>query len=151
MKLARLTGTLAILLLTVAACSGAASPTTSGDVTPMSIAPESTPMASPSPAGSAAGSSTTVIVQAFDSVFNVNTIEAPAHSTLAVTLENLGELPHDIAFYDMEGGAPLSEDAVSRILQGGETATISFTTPGPGEYFFLCLVHPEMNGKFIVN
>jgi plastocyanin len=102
-------------------------------------------------ATSPAGSATAITVEAVDSAFDVKTIEAPANSTFKVTLNNTGELPHDISFFDKEGGAPLAESAVSPIIQGGETATITFTTPGPGTYFFVCLVHPkEMSGSFVV-
>ena len=153
MSLARMTATVVAFLLVAAACSGTggsqlsqapASVSISPAVTPTSTAPGSSPVASPAPGA-------TITVEAVDSAFDVKTIEAPANSTFKVTLNNTGELPHDIAFYDKEGGSPLAESAVSPIIQGGETATITFTTPGAGTYFFVCLVHPqEMTGSFVV-
>ena len=132
--------------------SAAISPTNPPPVT--SLAPTAPPATDPvgtEPSGVAGGASTAVSVEAFDTAFDTKTIEAPANSELKVTLTNTGELPHDIAFYDREGGSPLVADAMTPILQGGESATVTFTTPGPGTYFFLCLVHPqEMNGSFVV-
>jgi plastocyanin len=38
------------------------------------------------------------------------------------------------------------------VIQGGQTTTITFTTPAAGTYFFVCVVHPkEMTGAFVVN
>jgi len=147
----------------VSACGGATSSETPdgsaavGATTPppaTSLGPTTPPATDPvgaEPSGGAGGTSTAVSVEAFDTAFDTKTIEAPANSELKVTLTNTGELPHDIAFYDKEGGSPLVADAMTPILQGGESATVTFTTPGPGTYFFLCLVHPqEMTGSFVV-
>lgn len=146
----RLTGMAVILLLVVTACGGTpGSPQSQAPGSP-GAAPTVKPIATAAPSPPA-GSAATIAVEAVDSAFSVKTIEAPAHSIFKVTLNNSGEIPHDIAFYDKEGGSPLSGDAVSPLLQGGESATITFTTPGPGTYYFLCLVHPvEMNGTFVV-
>lgn len=160
-RLSSLVVTVVAGLFVVAACGGATGvPQTQAPGTPdtnASAPPVATPVATQPPAESAAattstGSATAITVEAIDSAFDVKTIEAPANSTFKVTFHNAGEIPHDLAFYDKEGGAPLSENSVSPLLQGGETATISFTTPGPGTYFFVCLVHPkEMTGSFVVN
>ena len=153
----RLSGATSLVLgglFLVAACGATGSPPLASASAPPAATPvAATPTAAQSAAvAPTAGSATAITVEAVDSAFDVRTIEAPANSTFKVTLDNTGELPHDIAFYDKEGGAPLSEDAVSPIIQGGETATITFTTPGPGTYFFVCLVHPqEMTGAFVVN
>lgn len=78
-------------------------------------------------------------------------IEAPANSEFEVTLVNVGVNPHDIDFYDEDGGSLLSDDANGQIIVSGEQATFTFTTPGPGTYYFFCSVHPtEMFGEFVV-
>lgn len=171
MSLVRFGGTMVAFMLTVAACSGATggqgSQTPASATTPVAAIPSLAPSATGSPtmpvsgapsspkatdaSSSPAGPSAAITVEAVDSAFNVKTIKAPANSTFTVTLNNNGEIPHDIAFYDRQGGAPFSKSAVSPIIQGGQTTTITFTTPGPGTYFFLCLVHPtEMTGTFVV-
>lgn len=157
MRLSGLTATVVAGLFLVAACGGqqnqaAGTPDTNGSAPPVAtpVAATQTPTESAA-VTSPAGSATAITVEAVDSAFDVKTITAPANSTFKVTLNNTGELPHDISFFDKEGGAPLAESAVSPIIQGGETATITFTTPGPGTYFFVCLVHPkEMTGTFVV-
>ena len=46
----------------------------------------------------------------------------------------------------------LDARAEGEIIQGGETTVTTFTTPGPGSYYFYCDVHPtEMTGEFIVD
>lgn len=164
MNLIRFSGTAVALVLAVAACSGstgsqqsqapaseAAPAATTAATTPSSAPSDSSPATTAASSAAAGGTPTTITVQAVDSAFDVKTIKAPANSTFTVTFNNNGEIPHDIAFYDKEGGSPLSKSAVSPIISGGGTATITFTTPGPGTYFFLCLVHPkEMTGTFIV-
>jgi plastocyanin len=78
-------------------------------------------------------------------------IEAPANAEFEVTLVNVGVNPHDIDFYDDEGGSLLSDDANGEIIVSGEEETFTFTTPGPGTYYFFCSVHPtEMFGEFVV-
>jgi len=155
MRLSHLTATILGGALLVAACGGASeasqSPATGSPVT---SAPPAAVTAAPTDASvetPPAAAETEIAVESVDSAFNTKTITAPANTEITVTLNNTGELPHDIAFFDKEGGNPLAESAVSTIIQGGETTSITFTTPGPGTYFFVCLVHPvEMTGAFVV-
>ena len=159
MRLPGLTTAAVAVLFTVAAC-GSAAGSPQGDAAGTAGASASsqpaTPVAAtPAPAASAAtppaGSATAITVEAIDSAFDTKTIKAPANSTFKVTFHNAGEIPHDLAFFDKEGGAPLAATSTSPLLQGGETATFTFTTPGPGTYFFVCIVHPqEMTGDFVV-
>ncbi len=150
MSFHRLTATALVLLLAAAACGGPATSTQAPPAGSASAAPTAAPVATVAPSPSP-GSPATITIEAVDFAFSVKTIEAPAHSTFKVTLNNSGEDVHDIAFYDRQGGSPLSPDAVSQVLQGGESDTITFTTPGPGTYYFLCVIHPvEMNGAFVV-
>jgi plastocyanin len=96
-------------------------------------------------------------IEASDNVYDVQPaasepgrIEAPANAEFEVTLVNAGVNPHDIDFYDVEGGSLLSEAANGEIIVSGEEETFTFMTPGPGTYYFVCSVHPtEMFGDFV--
>jgi len=103
---------------------------------------------------------TSLQITAVDNVFKdiqpsqgvFGTIEAPANSEFSVSLFNDGALPHNIAFFDEQGGSILDDgEANGAIILEAETASVTFMTPGPGTYFFNCTVHPlEMLGDFIV-
>ena len=72
-----------------------------------------------------------------------------AEDVSVVTLVNddIG-VPHNISIF--------TDDSLSTELFGGELitgpSTIDYTIPPlePGEYYFLCIVHPNMNGTVIV-
>ena len=91
-----------------------------------------------------------VLVAARDLTFEPDVIRSPAGTELTVTLTNAGLEPHNIAF-TLEDGSPIEPDAVSAIIGAGETTEITFTTPEPGRYPFVCQVHPlEMVGSLRV-
>ena len=104
------------------------------------------------------GTPASVRIEATDNLYDVQPaageagrIEAPSNSEFEVTLVNAGANPHDIDFYNEEGGSLLSDDANGDILLEGGEETFTFKTPGPGTYYFVCSVHPtEMFGDFVV-
>jgi len=86
-----------------------------------------------------------------DNKFNKTTLEAPPNTEITFTFENKGKNPHNVHFYDRQGGQTLAPGAEGKIISGGQTDALKFTTPGPGSYFFQCDVHPtEMSGTFAV-
>jgi len=94
---------------------------------------------------------TSFTVEAMDNFFVPNTLEAPANTEIKVTLLNYGFLPHNIAFFtDDSASQLLSEDSLTSVIDPETEAIARFTTPGPGEYFILCVIHPEMTGVLIV-
>lgn len=115
------------------------------------------PTATEEPSGTAAAP-VSIRIEADDNVYDVQPaaaeagrIEAPANTAFEVTLVNVGVNPHDLDFYDEEGGRLLSDDANGEIITSGNEETFTFTTPGPGTYYFVCSVHPtEMFGDFVV-
>ena len=84
-----------------------------------------------------------------DNSFNKTSLAAPPEVDVTFTISNTGVNPHNLAFYESDGGA---EIAVGDTLDGGATGEVSFTTPGVGTYFFQCDVHPDqMQGTFEVS
>ena len=93
------------------------------------------------------GEALEAVVAARDLAFEPDVIRAPAGAELTVLLTNAGREPHDIAFM-LDTGEPIDPGAVSPIIEAGESTKITFTTPGPGRYQFVCQVHPlEMTGN----
>jgi plastocyanin len=80
--------------------------------------------------------------------FNVSTIVAPAGEDFAITLVNDDSAPHNISIYTEEGGEQL---ALGPTAEGGQTVTTDVSALEPGEYFFVCDIHPtEMTGTLVV-
>jgi plastocyanin len=89
-----------------------------------------------------------VDVSADNLAFDVSTIEAPAGEEFTITLTNNEAQPHNISIYTEENG---EEIAVGDVITGPD-ATADTVVPAldPGEYYFVCDVHPEMNGTLVV-
>ena len=111
--------------------------------------------------------------------YSTNRLEAQTGSTVNLTIVHTGKLPKDAmghnfvllkkgtnkdAFASAALAAPQSgyippamKDAViahTKLVGGGESDTISFTAPAPGEYIYLCTFpghYSLMNGKLVVS
>ncbi len=79
--------------------------------------------------------------------FNVTTIEATAGEDFTITLVNDDSAPHNISIYTEEGGEQL---ALGPTGEGGQTVETAVSGLEPGEYYFQCDIHPEMNGTLVV-
>jgi plastocyanin len=110
----------------------------------------------PSPAASddsSAGGTVAVVdgnvdLSADDLQFDANVIQAPAGEEFTITFTNLESQPHNVAVDTEEGG----DEIVTGEVITGPDATTTITVPAldPGEYFFVCDVHPDMNGTIVV-
>jgi plastocyanin len=111
-----------------------------------------------SPATSAGGDNTgggtvavvdgNVDLSANDLEFDANVIEAPAGEEFTITFTNMESQPHNVAVDTEEGG---DEIVTGEVITGpDETTTITVPALEPGEYYFLCDVHPDMNGTIVV-
>jgi plastocyanin len=88
-----------------------------------------------------------VEISAADLEFNVTTIEATAGEDFTITLVNDDSAPHNISIYTEEGGEQL---ALGPTGNGGETVETAVSALEPGEYYFQCDIHPDMNGTLVV-
>ncbi|PFG74943.1 cupredoxin domain-containing protein [Tepidiforma thermophila] len=90
-------------------------------------------------------------VIATDNKFDKKEIVAGPNAEITITLVNRGRAKHNIHFYDRKGGQTLAPGAEGAIIDGGMETKVTFVTPGPGEYYFVCDLHPDqMDGIFRV-
>jgi plastocyanin len=87
-----------------------------------------------------------LVVESVDMAFDTDTITLTAGEPTTVFYRNLDGEPHNIAIY--------ADESASEQLFVGETITddaVTYEIPvlEPGEYFFRCDVHPDMNGTVI--
>lgn len=112
---------------------------------------DSSEPAATSGGGGAGGTATVsgggVEITAADLEFSASTIEAPAGEAFTITLVNNDTAPHNISIYTEEGGDAIVEGAV---INQGETVEVQVDGLDAGEYYFVCDIHPEMNGTVVV-
>lgn len=108
---------------------------------------------SPAASGGTSGGTATVEngnvdITADNLEFSATVIEAPAGEEFTITLTNLESQPHNVAVDTEEGG---DEIVTGEVITGPDAET-TITVPAlePGEYYFMCDVHPEMNGTIVV-
>jgi len=104
--------------------------------------------ASPEPAAapSAAGQTVQVTVgtdRGADLLFDPATATVTA-GQVRLTFENRATVPHNLTL-----GAPINA-ATSTVVAPGTAETIEFSAPDPGDYTFVCTLHPGMSGTLTV-
>ena len=97
--------------------------------------------------GGEPGAGPTVVAQ--NVAFDTETIQLPPEQVATITMDNRDTgTPHNISIY--------SDESLGEILFQGELVTGPATIPyevgpfPPGEYYFHCDVHPNMNGTVTV-
>jgi len=119
-----------------------ASPAPSGSAAPSaSVAPSGSPDASPS------GSVSEVLIQTDTGVANEfvpAAAEVATGAQVSLTFENVATVPHNLTF-----GPPIDQ-ATSTVVPPAASEALSFTAPEPGDYQFVCTLHPGMEGTLTV-
>lgn len=113
--------------------------------------PAETPEATPEPGVTPSPGNGSVVGIAMipTNQFDTDEIRVPAGEPVTLTADNQdGTIPHNWALYTDD---TRSELIVATEICSACTETITFDPPPPGEYFFICDVHPvQMTGTFIV-
>ncbi|MEP6872070.1 MAG: cupredoxin domain-containing protein [Anaerolineaceae bacterium] len=82
-------------------------------------------------------------VVATDDKFNKTSLDVAANSSISVSFKNNGASAHNLHFLDKKDGNSLAPGAEGKIINGGQSETITFTPPAAGKYYFQCDVHPD--------
>jgi plastocyanin len=97
-----------------------------------------------------AGGGTTVVAE--NTAFDVTELEIKAEAENTITFDNKDSgVDHNISIYtDQEAGLTL-EGAIFEgdHITGPDTIEYTFDGPKPGDYYFQCDVHPNMNGTAV--
>ena len=98
--------------------------------------------------GGPGGGGSTVVAQDF--AFDTSTIELVADVPSTITLDNRdADVQHNIAIYT---DSALSDELFNgELVTGPATAEYPIPPLGAGEYYFQCIVHPNMNGTVVVS
>ena len=99
-----------------------------------------------SPAGSPATPPASLVrtISASSTVFIPNVLRVPPDTPVSVTFRNNSGEPHTFIFLD-----PITAGTDEPVTPG-QSRTVQFTAPGPGEYTFVCNVHEGMTGTLRV-
>ena len=88
-----------------------------------------------------------VLLTAEDLAFDASVIQAPAGAAFTISFTNNDSAPHNVSVYTEEGGDQI---ATSDPVNEGETVEVDVPAQDAGEYFFMCDIHPDMNGTIVV-
>jgi plastocyanin len=76
--------------------------------------------------------------------FDPGQVTVQAGADIRLTFENRSSVPHNLTFQ-----VPINV-ATSTIVAPGTSETLEFKAPDPGEYPFVCTLHPGMGGTLVV-
>ena len=89
----------------------------------------------------------TVELSAEALAFDANVIQATAGEAFTITFTNNDSVPHNVSIYTEEGG---EEIVTGEVIDGGASTEVQVDALDASEYYFLCDLHPEMNGAVVV-
>jgi plastocyanin len=125
-RLVGMLGFSVLALAIVAGCSGA-----SGNPTPPSSI-----------------DSDALTVTARNLAFSTSALSAPAGTPFQIAFENQEGIPHNVSIYRNESAE--EKILVEEPFAGPRVVMYSLPALAPGDYFFRCDVHPDMNGTLTV-
>jgi plastocyanin/uncharacterized membrane protein len=83
-----------------------------------------------------------------DQSFASDRLDAPAGEPFTLAFDNQDDgVPHNVAIY--EDASAAQSLFVGDLVDGPKTVTYDVPALDPGEYFFRCDVHPQMNGTLV--
>ncbi|MGH2402458.1 MAG: cupredoxin domain-containing protein [Candidatus Limnocylindria bacterium] len=88
-----------------------------------------------------------VELTAADLAFDANVIQAPAGEAFTISFTNNDSAPHNVSVYTEEGGDVIVE---GEVIDPGASTEVQVEALDAGEYFFVCDIHPDMNGSVVV-
>lgn len=145
MRLARPLFVAVLFLAVVAGCTTANAGWTYAPAP--SIAPPSSSAASAAPSGSA--DPNVVTISALGVKYEQSTVTAPASIPFKIMFENKDPgTPHNVTIH--QGGATGAELFKGTVFNGVATQTFEVPALQPGQYAFVCTVHPTMIGTLTV-
>lgn len=124
-----------------------ASPTSSGAAGPTGQQGSQAPSPASTAAGTPAGAATEVRIgtdAGTDLRFDPEAASVAGGGTVQVSFENLSAVPHNLTFQD-----PI-DAATATVVDPGAGDTITFEAPPPGDYQFVCTLHPGMDGTLTI-
>lgn len=153
-------GMLVVALLALAACGGGSDEPAPGEA------------AAPGQAGQTAQEAIAAVLQVAmhdiyytedsNNIQNPPVWNVPAGAQVELTLDNQGGLQHDWAIVQPGSEVPVPFDPAANgdlllwdagVVDPGQSATLAFTAPAPGEYTVICTVaghYPAMQGRLVV-
>lgn len=148
-------GVLVAVMLVVGACGAASQPSSNpapgspSDSPPAGASGQPTASTEPSAATSDAPSGATVEVTVGTDTgaelkFDPAEVPVRAGADVRLTFENRSAVPHNWTFQ-----GPVTV-ATSTVVPPGASETVEFKAPDPGEYAFVCTLHPGMGGTLVV-
>jgi plastocyanin len=109
--------------------------------------PSAGPGASPGASGGGGPPGGQITIAAEQLKFSVKELRVPADKPFTITFENKDAVPHNVAIYtDAQLTTPLFQ---GEIFSGPKTVTYQVTPIPAGQHYFVCNVHPNMNGTVI--
>ena len=85
-----------------------------------------------------------LVVSAANVAFDTTEITLAAGKAQALEFNNEDTLEHNISVYEDDSAA--KDLFTGEIIPGGSSTTYDIEIPDPGEFYFQCDVHPNMNG-----
>lgn len=127
--------------------ASAVAPPASASAAPASPAASAGPTGSAGASGAPTGDATELTIgtrTGAELEFEPDEVSVPAGGQVSIVFENLSTLPHNLTFNE-----PINA-ATNTIVDPGASETIEFPAPAPGDYTFVCTLHPGMEGILTV-